>query len=76
MVDEPPNTRLSEASDALHKVEPLTNGIVWVVVDALPGCGLAEHVGKKGGMPGFLVGHELDERQVFGSETGLEEFGL
>ena len=76
MVDEAPGTGLSKTSDALHKVEPLTDGLVWVIVDTLFGCSLAEHVGQEGGMTGFLVGHEFDERQVFGGQTGLEEFSL
>ena len=76
MVDEAPDTGLSEASHALHKVEPLTNGIIWVVVDALLRCSLAEHVGQKGGVSSFLIGHEFDERHVLGVETGLNEFGF
>ena len=76
MVDEAPDAGFSEASQALHKVEPLTDCVVWIVVDALLGCRLAEHVGQKGGVAGFLVGHELDERHVFRIETSLEEFGL
>lgn len=73
MIDKAPDTGLSETSQALHKVEPLTNGGVWVVVDALLGCSLAEHVGQKGGMSSFLVGHELDEGHVLSIETSLDE---
>lgn len=76
MVDKPPDTGLAETSQALHEVEPLSNGVVWVVIDALLGCSLAQHVGQEGGMSAFLVGHELNERHVLGSETSLEEFGL
>ena len=76
MVDETPDTGLSEPSQALHKVQPLPNSSVWVVVDAFLGCSLAEHVGQKGGVPAFLVGHEFNERHVFGIETGFEEFGF
>lgn len=76
MIDETPNTGLPKTSQTLHEVEPFTNGVVWIIVDTLLRCSLSEHVGQKGGMSGFLVGHELDERHVLGIETGLEEFGF
>lgn len=76
MVDETPNTGLSESSHALHKVKPFTNGVIWIVIDTLLGCSLSEHVGQEGGVSGFLIGHELDKRHVLGIETGLEEFGF
>ena len=76
MIDETPNTGLSETSKTLHKVEPLTDGVVWIVIDTLLGCSLSKHVGQKGGVSGFLVGHELDERHVLGIETGLEKLGF
>ena len=76
MVDEAPHTRLSKTSQALHEVEPLTDSGIWVVVDALFGSSLTKHVGQKGGMSRFLVGHELDQRHVLGIETGLEEFSF
>lgn len=76
MIDETPDTGLSETSHALVEVQPFPDSVVWVVVDALLGCRLAEHVGQKGGMSAFLIGHELDEGHLFGSNTGLEEFGF
>ena len=76
MVDETPDPRLSKTSEALHKVEPLSNGVVWVIINALFGRSLAEHVAQKGGVSGFLVGHEFNERQIFGIETGFEEFSF
>lgn len=76
MIDETPDPGLSETSHALVEVQPFTDGVVWVVVDALLGCRLAKHIGQKGGMSGFLIGHKLDERHLFGSDTGLEEFGF
>lgn len=76
MIDETPDTGLSETSHALVEVEPFPDGVVWVVVDALLGCRLAEHVGQKGRMSSFLIGHKLDQRHLFGSDTGLEEFGF
>lgn len=76
MVDKTPDTGLSEPSQTLHKVEPLANGVVWVVVNALLGCSLAEHVGQKGGVSAFLVGHELNERHVLRIETGRDKIGL
>ena len=76
MVDESPYTRLSETGQALHKVEPFTNGVVWVVVDTLLGRGLTKHVCQKSSMSSLLIGHELNEGHIFGSETGFEEFGL
>ena len=76
MVDEAPNTGFSETSDALHEVEPLTNGIVGIVVNTLLRCSFAKHVGQKGGVSGFLIGHEFDEGHVLGSEASLEEFGF
>ena len=76
MVDKAPDTGLSETSQALVEVDPFTNGVVRIIVDALLGCSLTEHVGQKGGMSGFLVGHELDERHLLGSDTGFEELGF
>lgn len=76
MVDESPDTGLSETSQALHEIEPFTNGAVWIVVDALLGRSLAEHVGQKGGVSAFLVGHELNEGHVLSIKTSLEEFGF
>lgn len=76
MIDETPDTRLSETSDALIEVEPFTDGVVGIIVDALLGCCLAKHVGQKGGVSTFLVGHKLDERHLFGSDTGLEKLGF
>ena len=76
MVDEAPDPGFSKPSQALHEVEPLTDGVVGVVVDTLLGCGLAKHVGQKGGVSAFLIGHELDEGHVLGIEASLEEFGF
>lgn len=64
MIDESPDTRFSETSQALHKVEPLTNGSVWIVVDALLGRSLTEHISQEGSVSALLVGHELDEGHV------------
>ena len=76
MIDETPNTGLPEPRQTLHKVEPLANGVVWIIVYTLLGCSFSEHVGQKGGVSAFLVGHELNERHVLGIETGLEKFGF
>ena len=76
MIDETPNTGLPEASQARHKVEPFTNGAIWIIVDTLLGCSLSEHVGQEGGVSGFLVGHEFDERHVLSIETRLEELSF
>lgn len=70
MVDESVNTRLTEASELLAKVDELSDGGVWVVVGALVWCFGAENVAEKGGVSHFLVGHELDEETVGSSQPG------
>ena len=45
MVDETPDTRFAEAGEALVEIEPLADGGVGVIVDALLWGSLAEHVG-------------------------------
>ena len=76
MVDKAPDAGLSETGQALHKVEPLTDGIIWVVVDALLGCSLAKHICQEGRVSGFLIGHEFNEGHVLSIEASLEEFGF
>ncbi len=73
VIDEAPDARLAKAGEALHEIEPLTDGGVWVVVNTLLGCGLTKHVGQKGGVAAFLVSHELDQGHVFGVKTGRNE---
>lgn len=76
MVDETPDPGLSEASQTLHEVEPFSNGVVWVIIDALLGRSLAEHICQKGRVSGFLIGHELNQRHVFGADASLKEIGF
>lgn len=76
VIDETPNTGLPKASDTLHKIEPFTNGVIWIIVDTLLGCSFSEHVGQESGVSTLLVGHEFDERHVLSIETGLKEISF
>ena len=76
VVDEAPDAGLAEAGDALLEVEPFADGGIGVVVDALLGSGLAEHIGQEGGVAALLVRHEFDERHLLVIDTGGGEFFL
>ncbi len=76
MVDEAPNTRLAEAGQALHEVEPLADGIVWVIIVALLGGPFAKHIREQGCMIGFLICHEFDQGLVFRTKASREQIVL
>lgn len=73
MVNKTPNTRLTEASEALAEVDELADGLVGVVIGALRRSSLTKHVGQESGVAGFLVSHELDVGAVLCGESGIEE---
>ena len=71
--EEAPYAGLAPAGELLVEVDELTDGAEGVVVGALGGSRLAEHVGEESGVAHFLDGHELDVGAVLGGEAGLEE---
>jgi len=73
VVDETPDSRFTEASQALVEVDILADGREWVVVCTLGRSSLAKHVGQKSGVSSLLIGHELNQGAVLGGETGVEE---
>ena len=60
VVDETPDTRLTPAGKDLVEVNKLAHVGVRVVVSALRRGSVSKHVGKKGGVTLFLLGHEGD----------------
>lgn len=73
VVDETPDTTLSPAGQLLVEVDELTHVSVWVVVGALWGSGLAQHVTQECGVSLLLLCHELDQGDVLWSETSSSE---
>lgn len=73
MVDETPDTRLTEAGKLLVEVDEFADIGVWVVVCALLWRSFAKHVGKERGVTFFLLGHELNQGTIFSSKTGSDE---
>lgn len=74
MVQETVNTRLSEAGQFLAVVDKLADSVDRVVVlDTLHGRCSAKNVREQRGMSNLLVGHELDEEPIIGSETSILE---
>jgi hypothetical protein len=73
VVDEAPNTRLAEASELLVEVDEFANRGEWVVVRALWGSSLAEHVAQQGGVASFLDSHKRNVIAVLSSETLSKE---
>lgn len=76
MVDESPNTRFSEASDALHEVDPLADGGVWVVVDALLRRTFTKHVSQKSRVTSLLVGHEFNQGSGLVTQASSIKLGI
>ena len=73
VVDEAPDTGLAESGHALHEVDPFANGGVRIVVEALLGSSLAQHVGQESGVACLLIRHEFDQTSSFWAETGFSE---
>jgi hypothetical protein len=73
VVDEAPDTRLTPTGKDGVEVNELANSGEGVVVSALRRSSVSEHVGQKGGVTLLLLGHELDQRAVLGSETSGNE---
>ena len=70
---ETPYTRLTEASDLDVEVDELADRAIWVVVSALGGSSLAEHVGEESSVTSFLGGHKSNVGAVLSSQTSVKE---
>jgi hypothetical protein len=73
MVKETINTGLSEASQLLVEVDKLPDGGERVVVCTLWGRSRSQDVAEKSSVTDLLVGHELDQKAILRSETGVLE---
>lgn len=72
MVQEPVNARLSKACEFLAEIDELADSVDRVVVlDALYWCCSTEDVCDQSGMSNLLVGHELDEEPIVGSQASI-----
>ena len=73
MVQESVDTRFAKSGELLAEIDEFSNGFVGVVVCALNWCLCTKDVCEEGSMTDFLVGHELNEEAVAGSETSSLE---
>lgn len=67
------HARLAEPGKDLVEVDELAGSGVWVVVSALLGGSLAEHVGEEGGVASLLLGHEADDVDSLRAEADRSE---
>jgi hypothetical protein len=68
---------LAPSGQALAKVDKVPNGLKVVLILALLGRGataVGEDVGQQRGVADLLVGHELDQGDVFRGDAGRGEF--
>lgn len=67
------HARLAEPGKDLVEVDELAGSGVWVVVSALLGGSLAEHVGEEGGVASLLLGHEANDVDSLSAEAYRSE---
>lgn len=73
MLKESIDTRLAEPGELLAEVDELGHVGEWILVLALLGGVRAEHIADERSVPNLLLGHELDQSTVVGSQASLLE---